>query len=75
MTFYQFMMTFRDGNIKHDEKSKLANWMFSDHNFPKHSTDYEEISRYLETYSPFLNALSVFDEVWDQYELKLNLQH
>lgn len=72
MTFYQYMMTFRDGNIKLDERAKLARWMFSDHNFPKHSTEYEEISRYFETYSPFLNALSVFDEAWDQYKLKHN---
>ena len=65
-TFYQHLMTFR-GKIKPDDKSKLAEWAFLDHDFPKHSNDYDEISDYLEWNSPFPNALRTFDEIWDLY--------
>ncbi len=61
-------MTFR-GKNKPDDQSKLANWVFHDHDFPKHSTDYYEISNYLEWNSPFPNALVVFDEIWEMYHL------
>jgi len=66
-SFYHFLMTYR-GKIKADEKSMLAEWAFNDHNFPKQSTDYHEISDYLEWNSPFTNALNVFDELWDTYK-------
>ncbi|WP_174613551.1 YozE family protein [Virgibacillus ihumii] len=66
-SFYHYMMTYR-GNKQTDDKSRLADWMFYDHDFPKHSTDYDEISNYLEWNSPFTNALRVFDELWDDYK-------
>ena len=62
-------MTYR-GSIKANNKSQLADWMFHDHDFPKHSTDYNEISNYLEWTSPFTNALVIFDELWDVYLTK-----
>ncbi|MED4475476.1 MULTISPECIES: YozE family protein [Bacillaceae] len=65
-TFYQFLMTYR-GKKTPDDQSNLADWAFRDHNFPKHSSDYHEISNYLEWNSPFPNALIVFDELWDAY--------
>ncbi|GGA61748.1 YozE family protein [Ornithinibacillus halotolerans] len=68
-SFYHFMMTYR-GKKKADDESKLADWMFSDHNFPKHSDNYQEISDYLEWNSPFPNALSVYDALWDVYVIK-----
>lgn len=67
-TFYQYMMAFRDDKPQ-DNRSRLANWMYDDHHFPKHAEQYDEISRYIETYSPFLNALTTFDEVWEEYRL------
>ena len=66
-TFYQFLLTYR-GKLKPDNKTKLAEWAFSDHGFPKHSTSYDEISNYLEWNSPFTNALEVFDELWEIYK-------
>lgn len=66
MTFYQFLMTFR-GKTVHDDQSKLADWVFEAHDFPKHSNDYNEISDYLEWNSPFPDALRTFDETWDLY--------
>ncbi|WP_106497458.1 YozE family protein [Lentibacillus sp. Marseille-P4043] len=66
-SFYHYIMTFR-GVKQPEAKSRLADWIFYDHDFPKHSTNYAEISNYLEWNSPFTNALQVFDEVWDLYK-------
>lgn len=70
-SFYHFMMTFR-GKTPPDEESRLADWMFQDIGFPKQATDYHEISNYLEMNSPFDGALSVFDELYDIYLIKIN---
>lgn len=61
------MMSYR-GKKTPDDQSKLADWMFQDHNFPKHATSYDEVSNYLELYSPFMNAITVFDDLWDVYQ-------
>ena len=63
------MMTYR-GKSRPDEQSRLAEHIFHDHDFPKYSTDYDEISDYLEWTSPFQNALTLFDELWDVYLIK-----
>ncbi|MDC3412979.1 YozE family protein [Aquibacillus sp. 3ASR75-11] len=65
-SFYHYMMRFR-GSKLHEEESQLAEWMFHDSNFPKQSTNYDEISSYLEWNIPFTNALRVFDHIWDEY--------
>ncbi|MGM8366725.1 YozE family protein [Virgibacillus sp. W0181] len=65
-SFYQFMMTFR-GKLKNDSESELAEWMFTDHDFPKHAVSYDEVSDYLEWNSPFPEALKVFDKLWNIY--------
>ncbi|GAB3805105.1 YozE family protein [Virgibacillus kimchii] len=65
-SFYHFLMTYR-GKLKPDEFSRLADWAYTSFDFPKHSADYDEISRYLETESPFPGALTVFDELWEIY--------
>lgn len=66
-SFYHYVMTYR-GKKQADDKSRLADWMFRDHDFPKQSINYDEISDYLEWNSPFTNALRVFDELWDAYK-------
>lgn len=63
------MMTYR-GKEKPDEESQLADWMFSDHSFPKQSKSYEEVSNYLEWNIPFVSALRVFDQMWDKYQME-----
>ncbi|MFD2045810.1 YozE family protein [Ornithinibacillus salinisoli] len=70
-SFYHFMMSYR-GKKKTDDQSQLADWMFHEHNFPKQATSYNEVSNYLELYSPFSNAITVFDELWDVYQMKEN---
>lgn len=68
-TFYQFIITYR-GRKKPNDESLLADWAFSDHDFPKQSTDYDELSDYLEWNSPFTNAITTFDKLWEDYLLK-----
>ncbi|KGP71194.1 YozE family protein [Pontibacillus yanchengensis] len=68
-SFYHFMMTYR-GKVNPDEESRLADWMFQDHSFPKQSRSYDEISRYLEWNIPFSSALKVFDDLWERYQLE-----
>lgn len=62
------MMSYRGIQSKHDPKKKLADWMFREHDFPKQSTDYHVISQYFEFHSPFPEALTTFDEVWEEYK-------
>lgn len=64
-------MTYRGKTIP-DDQSKLADWIFYDHGFPKQATTYSEISDYLEMNSPFPSALSVFDDLFDVYVMKIN---
>ncbi len=61
------MMRYR-GNKQLDHQRKLADWMFIDHDFPKHSSSYDEISRYLEWNIPFPEAIQTFDQLWDLYQ-------
>lgn len=68
-SFYQFMMTYR-GKLTPDDEDALAEWMFNDHSFPKHTEKYNELSQYLEMNSPFLGALSVFDRLYEIYLIK-----
>lgn len=68
-SFYRYLLTYRNTKTM-DEKRKLADWVFYDHDYPKHSSDYDEISNYLEWNSPFPNALAVFDELWEIYKLR-----
>lgn len=65
------MMSYR-GRTKPNDYSRLADWMFFDQGFPKHETNYNNISNYLESVIPFPNALSTFDELWEVYLLKLD---
>jgi len=69
LTFYQFLMTYR-GRKQPNDESRLADWSFFDHDFPKQSTNYDELSDYLEWNSPFPNALQTFDELWEIYLVK-----
>ncbi|GAA0459301.1 YozE family protein [Alkalibacillus silvisoli] len=66
-TFYHFAMQFRGIESKSDERKQLAEWMFRDHDFPKQSTNYDDITRYLEMNSPFPGALKAFDALWDEF--------
>lgn len=67
-SFYQFALKFRAGK-KGDELSQFAEEIYKDHSFPKHSSDYHEVSSYLEVNDlPIINSVAIFDKLWQMYE-------
>lgn len=45
----------------------LADLVFDDTTFPKHTDDFESVSRYLEDEAAFAFNLSDFDRIWEDY--------
>ncbi|MDN6161545.1 MAG: YozE family protein [Atopostipes sp.] len=66
-SFYQYLMTKRDPH-KQDAQTFFANAAFSDQLFPKQSEDYDEISRHLEMNTDYLPSMTIFDDVWEEYQ-------
>ncbi|MGG3737066.1 YozE family protein [Aeribacillus pallidus] len=74
-SFYHFLMKFRDSNPT-DELAVFANHVYKDHSFPKQSSSYDEVSRYLELNGDYLPSMTVFDQAWEIYvadEIKIAL--
>jgi len=69
-SFYHFLMKYRHPKPS-DSISQFANDAYLDHSFPKSSTDYHEISSYLELNGFYLESMRVFDEAWEKYEAEL----
>lgn len=65
-TFYHFLMRYRNPGAK-DELAKFAEDAFHDHSFPKGSSNYDELSRYLEMNGDYLRSMTIFDHAWDLY--------
>lgn len=65
-SFYHYVKTLRDP-YKKDEVTLFANAVDKDGSFPKHSESYDEISRYLEIDADYIDSMSVFDEVFQDY--------
>ena len=65
-SFYRYLMTQRNPNSA-DEIEQVANHAFLDSAFPKQSTDFEEISQYLEENADYLPAMTIFDAAWRRY--------
>ncbi|WP_170007108.1 YozE family protein [Bacillus fonticola] len=66
-SFYHFLMTHRNPKAK-NAIQQFANDAYEDHSFPKHTSDYDEVSRYLEEQVDYLPSLAVFDYAWQEYE-------
>lgn len=65
-SFYTWLMTQR--NPKSNEPvAILADYVFEDTTFPKHTDDFEKVSRYLEDEATFAFNLSDFDRIWEDY--------
>lgn len=65
-SFYSWLMTQR--NPKSDEPvAILADYSFETPDFPKHSSDFDEISRFLEEESRFDFSMRDFDQIWELY--------
>ncbi len=67
-TFYHFLMKYRHPEPK-DEISHFANDAYLDHDFPKNSSSYEQLSSYLELNGSYLPNMRIFDDVWELYVL------
>lgn len=67
-SFYHYMMKYRNGHGT-DELSLFAVALFHDHDFPKYSGDYDEISNYLELSSSYITSMTLFDDAWELYKL------
>lgn len=70
-TFYEYLKIYKDHRTLLDE-ARLTEWIYGTKDFPKFSTDFHEISNFLEVYSPFPDALNVFDAMWEQYLVDYN---
>lgn len=66
-SFYQFVLKFRTTK-KTDQLGQFAEEVYKDHSFPKYSSDYHEISSYLELNDTSLNSVASFDQIWEMYE-------
>lgn len=64
-SFYHYLMTHRTPKELFAENT-LANLVDKDSTFPKQSSDYEEVSSYLEM-EGYLPSMALFDEVWEKY--------
>lgn len=53
---------------KGDLFGRFAEEIYKDHSFPKYSSDYNEISSYLELNDTSLNSIAIFDQIWEMYE-------
>lgn len=65
-SFYQFALQYR-GKVIADDYSHFADAMFLDHSFPKTSSDFEKLSRYIEEKAHPVMKASTFDAMWDEY--------
>lgn len=65
-SFYSWLMTQR--NPKSNEPVAIfADLAFEDSTFPKHTDDFEVVSRYLEDQATFSFNLGDFDRIWEDY--------
>lgn len=65
-TFYSWLMTQR--NPKSNEPvAILADHIFDELDFPKQSSDFDEVSRFLEEHARFSFSMSDFDAIWEMY--------
>lgn len=65
-SFYHYLLTLR-GNDVQDELQVFAHHIAQDHQFPKQSEDYHELSSYLEMNVDYLSTMTIFDQAWEMY--------
>ena len=65
-SFYHFLMKYRHPEPK-EVISVFANDAYQDHSFPKTSSDYDQLSSYLEFNGTYLKSMRIFDEAWELY--------
>jgi uncharacterized protein YozE (UPF0346 family) len=69
-TFYEFVLTYR-GAV--NEKGYFAEAVFEDSLFPRRTSNFHELSQYVEMNADAYMKTSIFDEIWDEYATKYSL--
>ena len=59
-SFYTWLMTERNPK-SHSPKANLADLAFEESAFPKHTDDFDQVSRFLEEH------MGDFDRIWQEY--------
>lgn len=70
-SFYKFIIRYKDPSAN-DPMSRLANVIFSDRRFPKHTDNFNEISDYMEKNDNYSSFMTTFDDAWRLYERHSN---
>ncbi|MGX7162651.1 YozE family protein [Enterococcus massiliensis] len=65
-SFYHYLMAVKGPNHR-DEAQVFATHASHDIQFPKQSTDYHELSTYLEMSVDYLPTMDIFDRLWERY--------
>lgn len=65
-SFYTWLMAQRNPGSK-VPAALLADLVFEESAFPKHTDNFEKVSRYLEDEASFSFNLSEFDKIWEDY--------
>ena len=65
-SFYTWLMTERNPK-SNSPKAILADLAFEESAFPKHTDDFDEVSRFLEEHASFSFNLGDFDAIWQEY--------
>ncbi|HEC2156108.1 TPA: YozE family protein [Staphylococcus delphini] len=65
VSFYQFALTVRG---RKDDAGQLAEQIFQDLSFPKYDKDFDALSEYIETEGNFTLPMSVFDNLYEEYQ-------
>ncbi|ARJ51845.1 YozE family protein [Staphylococcus lutrae] len=65
VSFYQFVLTVRG---QKDDKGTFAEQIFQDLSFPKYEKNFDVISAYIETEGNYTLPMSVFDDLYDEYQ-------
>ncbi|EXJ22603.1 hypothetical protein ADIAL_2189 [Alkalibacterium sp. AK22] len=68
-SFYHYVKTLRDP-YKKDSATLFANAVSDDGAFPKQSSDYAELSDYLELSADYVESMLVFDQLFQDYTEK-----
>lgn len=66
--FYSWLMTKRHSKST-DAAAVLAALIFEESHFPKQTSDFDQVSRFLEEEASFMFNLSDFDRIWEDYLL------
>ncbi|BAS46125.1 hypothetical protein SSCHL_1345 [Staphylococcus schleiferi] len=64
-SFYQFALTVRG---RKDAQGTLAEMIFEDLSFPKYEKSFDVLSEYIETEGNYTLPMSVFDDLYEEYQ-------